>query len=279
MNCSMCGARIPEGRASCVQCGAPVGRAPGTILPAPVPSYGGSIDVPRVCPRCGNAGVSISYFANGFHILALVALTLFSGGILGVAYLFFRAGYRICPTCSQTWGRGGHMAPALAGGGARAGVTEEVSITDGRGKRGFAYALWVFATMMMMGGIGEGEPAMMMIALMAAAAGFFLFRSGNEDRRMRREALIQKLQLPVLQLAGEMGGQLTVTQVAGRLGWSLPRAEKVLQSLEDGYRVMGDVTDQGVIVYNFLELVNAPPKAMALPHPGQAGDDNTRLMA
>ena len=279
MNCSMCGARVPEGRSSCVQCGAPVGRAPGATLAA-APSYAMTTDAPRVCPRCGNAGVSISYFANGFHILALLALTLFSGGVLGVAYVFFRAGYRICPTCSQTWGKGGYMAPALAPGSASAALaTEEVVGADGVGKRSGAYAMWVFAAFMIMGGIAGGEVVPIMMALMAAAGGFLLFRSASEDRRLRREALIQKLQLPVLQLAGEMGGQLTVTQVAGKLGWSLPRAEKVLQSLEDGYRVMGDVTDQGVIVYNFLELVNAPPPVRALQHAPPPGDDDTRLMA
>jgi hypothetical protein len=33
------------------------------------------------------------------------------------------------------------------------------------------------------------------------------------------------------------------------------RAEKVLQSLDDGMRVNSEVTDEGVIVYDFLELI------------------------
>ena len=35
---------------------------------------------------------------------------------------------------------------------------------------------------------------------------------------------------------------------------TLRRAEKVLQSLDDGLRVNSEVTDEGVIVYDFLEL-------------------------
>ena len=65
------------------------------------------------------------------------------------------------------------------------------------------------------------------------------------------------LQQPVLRLAGDRGGRLTVTEVASSLGWPLRRAEKVLNSLEDGLRVASTVTDQGVIVYEFRELMHA----------------------
>ena len=47
---------------------------------------------------------------------------------------------------------------------------------------------------------------------------------------------------------------------ATRLGWTLPRAEKVLDSLEDGYRVCSEVTDDGLIVYEFRELLFAHPE-------------------
>ena len=58
----------------------------------------------------------------------------------------------------------------------------------------------------------------------------------------------------MLQLDADRGGRLTVSEVAAQLGWTLPRAEKVLNSLEDGYRVSSDVTDEGLIVYDFREL-------------------------
>ena len=61
----------------------------------------------------------------------------------------------------------------------------------------------------------------------------------------------------MLKLAADHGGRLTVTEVATSLGWTLPRAEKVLESLEDGYRVSSEVTDEGLIVYEFRELMHA----------------------
>jgi hypothetical protein len=45
-----------------------------------------------------------------------------------------------------------------------------------------------------------------------------------------------------------------VTDVATEMGWPMVRAEKVLNSLDDGLRVMSDITDDGVIVYDFLEI-------------------------
>jgi hypothetical protein len=53
--------------------------------------------------------------------------------------------------------------------------------------------------------------------------------------------------------------------VAAELGWTMPRAEKVLDSLEDGIRVCSEVTDEGVIVYEFREILNAPRGAQPLP--------------
>jgi hypothetical protein len=91
-----------------------------------------------------------------------------------------------------------------------------------------------------------------------------LQRAATREREQRREALLSALQLPVLQLAGRKGGQLTVTEVAAELGWTMRRAEKVLQSLDDGMRVNSEVTDEGVIVYDFLELIRTTGR---LPKP------------
>jgi CTP-dependent riboflavin kinase len=95
----------------------------------------------------------------------------------------------------------------------------------------------------------------------AAAAGLVVRRVADRDRERRRAALLSSLQPPVLQLAARRGAQLTVTETAAELGWSLRRAEKVLQSLDDGVRVSSEVTDEGVIVYEFRELARSlhPP--------------------
>ena len=66
------------------------------------------------------------------------------------------------------------------------------------------------------------------------------------------------LQRKVLLLATEKGGTLTVTEVAASLNMSLSAAEEVLDRMDDGLRVRSDVTDQGIIVYEFPELRHHP---------------------
>lgn len=255
MTCQMCGARVPEGRASCAQCGAMVGRAPGMTLAAPNASL--SLDTVRVCPRCGFHGTSVSYFATGSHLLVLLALTVFTSGIGAIIYLLLRGGERICPQCGLKWGRGGYLAP-VSPNAARANEMTPGLGSDGRGKRGLAWVLFAFAALMLVIGLAEAEAVVLGISMIAGAAGYLMRRSGNEARERRREALLESLHLPVLRLAASRGGRLTVTQVAQELGWTIPRAEKVLSSMEDGYRVMGDVTPEGVIVYDFPELKQMP---------------------
>jgi hypothetical protein len=241
-----------------------VGRAPGTAVAAHTASAG--LDTVRVCPRCGFHGTSVSYFATGAHIVVLLALAVFTSGIGALIYLLLRGGERLCPQCGLKWGRGGYLAPVAPNGSRNEVGPELAGLSDGGGKRGMAWTLWAFAAFMLVVSIGAAEIVPAMFALLAGGAGYLLHRSGNEARERRREALLQSLQLPVLRLAAQRGGRLTVTQVAQDLGWTLPRAEKVLMSMEDGYRVMGDVTPEGVIVYDFPELMHARPQA-DLPAP------------
>jgi len=263
MFCQVCGARIPEGRSACVQCGAPAGRTVGLTPAAP----NLSLEV-RSCPRCGYQGASQAYFSTPGHLVLLLALTLASGGPLGIIYFIARANHRICPSCGEGWGKGGQLALPSGGsapGAALSQIPADVSgMSDGGFKRGLSWVLFCIAAILIMAGLGEAELAPIMVASFFGGGGYLLRRSAHDDRMRRREAMIQSLQRPVLQLAAKRGGTLTVTEVASEFGWSIPRAEKVLQSLEDGYRVMGDVTAEGVIVYNFLELVRAPA---SLPGP------------
>ena len=81
--------------------------------------------------------------------------------------------------------------------------------------------------------------------VLAAAGAVVLHRGANRAREERRAALISSLQMPVLKLAAERKGVLTVTDVAASLGWSMSRAEKILRSMDDGWRVSSEVTDEG----------------------------------
>ena len=64
------------------------------------------------------------------------------------------------------------------------------------------------------------------------------------------------VEIPLVQsaLADRKGGSLTVTEVAAELNLSLPAAERVLIAMDDGLRVRSDITDEGLILYEFPEL-------------------------
>ena len=64
------------------------------------------------------------------------------------------------------------------------------------------------------------------------------------------------LQRKILQLASLKGGTLTVSEVAAELNLSLSAAEKILTSMDDDFRVRSEISNQGVIYYEFPELLH-----------------------
>ena len=60
----------------------------------------------------------------------------------------------------------------------------------------------------------------------------------------------------MLQLATQRGGVLTVTEVAAELDLSLEAAEKLMIGMDDGFRVRSDISEEGVIYYEFPEVVH-----------------------
>jgi predicted RNA-binding Zn-ribbon protein involved in translation (DUF1610 family) len=279
MYCSTCGAPVPDGRSRCDTCGAAVSRAPGYGVPAQITinnntvAPGASVFANPVtyltCPRCGFQGEGVSYFSQGGPImiaLLLAALTIFPFmGVGGLVYYLMRHNHRACPRCGSSWGKRSEQARMLTAGLALneaapphpTGHEREMS-EDPRLLRWGSYLIFAFAAMLMMIGLGEGEPAPVFIGAIAAGGGVLLWKKANSAREERREKLLMALQQPVLRLASQRSGVLTVTDVAAALAWPMPRAEKVLNSLEDGLRVASSVTDEGVIVYEFRELMHAP---------------------
>lgn len=269
MYCSTCGSRVAEGRASCQSCGAVVARAGGmAALPAysPLPAAPAAspyAEAVSVCPRCGYRGASASYFSRGAPVAWLVGLTIITAGALGVGgvvYYLLRRNHRCCPRCGYGWGENGSRALMLSSGqgtavqaGASGGDDDGLAL-GGSGRSGLSVALFIFAAVLLVAGIADFAMPAIIMGLMAGGGGYLLQRGAKEDRERRRDAVLQSLQLPVLKLAGKKGGRLTVTDVATEMGWPMARAEKVLNSLEDGLRVMSDITDDGVIVYDFLEI-------------------------
>jgi hypothetical protein len=116
----------------------------------------------------------------------------------------------------------------------------------------------LFATLMVAIGVVEFEMAAVAVGSVMGAAGTGTIWWGLKARQDRRQALMTRLQRRVLLLATDKGGTLTVTEVAAQLNLSLSAAEGVLDGMDDGLRVRSEVTNEGIIVYEFPELRHHP---------------------
>ena len=126
------------------------------------------------------------------------------------------------------------------------------------GRRVLGVAMVLFAALMVSVGVVQFEMAAIAVGSVIGAAGTATIWWGLKARQDRRQALMTRLQRRVLLLATEKGGTLTVTEVAASLDLSLSAAEGVLDGMDDGLRVRSDITDQGIIVYEFPELRHHP---------------------
>ncbi len=220
----------------------------------------------RNCPRCAYVGNGIEYFKRPGHMGLLIGVSLFTYGLGGLAYWLARRKHRICPQCGLGWenaavlGPGAASVPVLAssiGAGPQFGGDEPLP-RRGIGRRVFGVALVLAAALMISVGFVEFELAAVAVGSVMGAGGTATIWWGLKARQDRRRALMTRLQRRVLLLATEKGGTLTVTEVAASLNLSLTAAESVLESMDDGLRVRSDVTNQGIIVYEFPEVRHHP---------------------
>ncbi|HEU0298124.1 MAG TPA: hypothetical protein VFR37_01695, partial [Longimicrobium sp.] len=104
----------------------------------------------------------------------------------------------------------------------------------------------------------------MLAAMFTAGVGTLLLWSARRDEAQATQMTATERQRAVLQLAEAEDGQLTVTEVAARLGWSLDEAAATLRSMDDGLRVTTTLTDEGIILYDFPELIHDPGRRKRL---------------
>ena len=260
MRCSTCGEDLRERETACPTCGAAVSLGP---VVAPV-----GFEV-RSCPRCGHVGTGVKHFQRPSHVgvlLGLSVFTWFTFGLGGLAYYIARRKRMICAQCGLGWQHAripapGFASPALAdsaraeigGLGTRIGAEESLP-RGGVGRRILGVGLVLFAALMVSIGVVEFEPGLIVFGGGAGALGTASIWWGLQVRETRRRAIVARLQQRVLLLATERGGTLTVTEVAASLSLSLPAAEDVLDSMDDGLRVRSEVTNEGIILYEFPEL-------------------------
>lgn len=255
MHCSNCGTKIGPQAVVCTGCGAAVQRAPAR--PAGV----------RRCPRCSYWGGGVKYFSRPGHLGVLAALSLFTYGIGGLTYWLVCRKRLVCPNCGFGWENASRLLPSgEAGGSGQTAVIQPVgpaaSIASpeeplpggGLGRRVVGVGAILFATLMILMGIVEFEAAAIAVGGVIGAGGSMTFLWGWKALQDRRKAIMRGMERKILKLARANGGTLTVTDVAAELDLSLETAEKILIEMDDGFRIRSDVTDEGIILYEFPEV-------------------------
>jgi hypothetical protein len=212
----------------------------------------------RRCPRCTYQGEGMPYFRRAGHVGLLIAASFFYA-LPGIVYWLSRRKHLICPRCGLDWE---HSSRALATTGAEAArhlieeQPDEPLPSAGLKRRVLGAATAVFATLMVLMGFVEAEPAMAVVGSVMGGVGSMTFYWGWQGLQDRRQALMQGLQRKILRLASARGGTLTVTEVAADLNLAIPAAEKILMAMDDGFRVRSDISAEGVIYYEFPELLH-----------------------
>jgi len=256
MRCATCGERLESDAERCPTCGAAQGRAwmARRGLRSDLQEEG----YVQQCPRCGYRGHGVSYFSRPGHVGLLIGLSVFTQGVGGLIYWLVKRKEYVCPNCSLKW--------EYAGGGAGVPAVRRRFDPDapdsfplpssGIKRRVLGSALVLLASFLIMIGLIEVEAAAIAVGSVIGAAGSGTFFWGWKALNERRQALTAALQRRILRLAGKRGGSLTVTEVAADLNLSLPAAEKALVAMDDGFRVRSEITDEGIIVYEFPEVLH-----------------------
>jgi hypothetical protein len=92
-----------------------------------------------------------------------------------------------------------------------------------------------------------------------------MFFWGWRGLQERRAALTHAIERRKRHQAARRNGTLTVTEVATELELSIPAAEKILTGMDDGFRVLSEVTDEGILVFQFPELRHRRPGTLEPP--------------
>jgi hypothetical protein len=112
------------------------------------------------------------------------------------------------------------------------------------------------ASLLVLIGFVEFEMVAVAIGSVLGGGGSLTFYWGWQGLQERRRAIMQGIQRKILKLATAKGGTLTVTEVAADLNLALPAAEKILTSMDDGFRIRSEISSEGVLYYEFPELLH-----------------------
>ena len=258
MFCWSCGEQLKQGGERCGSCGAPTGAfvtgEPRIPIAARSPV--------SMCPGCGYLGEGMPYFRRSSHAVLLVGASLLTYGVGGLIYWLVKRDALVCPSCGLSWDRARQLEASSLGEKAAdpglwlqpARIRPEGLPRGGLVRRAAGVILAILAVFLLGIGIVEATAGTVVVGISIGLVGASSFAWGWRALHQRREGLLQSLQTGVLRVAAARGGRLTATDVASDLGVTLPAAERVLFSMDDGFRVRSKVTDEGLLVFDFPEI-------------------------
>ena len=261
MRCSTCGENLVAGEDRCPTCGAVAERRRAERRRAPVAKRN-----VRQCPRCGHHSEGVPYFRKTGHLALLVGLSVFTYGIGGLVYYAARRRHQVCPNCGLGWEHSREPGDAepldsapdlpVRAGRPRAPERETRLPPSGIGRRVLGAGIGILGAVIITAGIAGGDGPPIVVGALMGMSGSGLFMWGWRALQERRQSVLQALNRKVLMLATRRGGVLTVTEVAAELDLSLEAAEKLMIGMDDGFRVRSDISNEGVLYYEFPEVVH-----------------------
>ncbi len=202
--------------------------------------------------RCGFVGEPVLYFRKGSHRAILVAASLCTYGVGGLAYYLARRKHPVCPACGIGWEHSRDVAGREAlvrteGADARPPL-------GGAARRIAGTVLAALGTALIVGAVVTQDFEVIVPGSMIGLAGSGLLLSGWRALQRRRQTAFNRLARKVLMLAHQGAGVVTVTEVATELNLSMTAAERLLEAMDDGLRVKSEVSQEGIIYYEFPEV-------------------------
>jgi len=188
-----------------------------------------------------------------------MGVSLFTYGFGGLVYWLARRRHLICPRCGLGW-ENASLALAATGPEPERRLIEEQPDerlpSSGIKRRIAGVAVVLGASVAVLVGFFNAELGVAAVSSVIGGAGSLTFYWGWQGLQERRKAIMQRIQRKILKLASMKGGTLTVTEVAAELNLSIEDAEKILIAMDDGFRVRSDISNEGILYYEFPEILH-----------------------
>ncbi len=118
-------------------------------------------------------------------------------------------------------------------------------------------------------GLGTTLMALFVSVAVPGGAGIALIRNHFQSRRLltadRAELRLQTWETELVKLAGRKGGKLTVVEAVSETGLRVPQVEEALASLARQGVADIDVTESGLLVYRFPDVLLLEEKGGSKP--------------